>query len=204
MIDKAWLILCFLLLGLFAAPGRAVAGERLRVVMLGDSLTAGGAWSAYFPGWEVSNQGVSGDSTTQILARLDEVVARKPEVIFLLAGINDFWRPDRAQHILKNQSAIWDRLRSRLPGVRLVVISLLPVDSQQFPGWNQAIVALNSQLAQLAAQRGLDFLNLHPQLLDDRAQLKPAFTHDGLHLTRAAYEVWAEQLRSLLLHEPVK
>ena len=201
---KVCIILCFLLIGHFSAPRRAAAGERLPVVMLGDSLTAGGAWSAYFTGWEVSNQGVSGDSTAQILARLDEVAARQPEVIFLLAGINDFWRPERAQHILNNQSAIWERLLSRLPGVRLVVISLLPVAGQQFPGWNQAIVDLNSQLAQLARQRGLDYLDLHSHLLDDRGQLKPAFTHDGLHLTRAAYEVWAEQLRSLLLHEQVK
>jgi GDSL-like Lipase/Acylhydrolase family len=62
------------------------------VVMLGDSITAQGEWAKLFPEEKILNLGLSGDTSAGLLNRLDDVVGRKPRVVFLMIGINDFLR----------------------------------------------------------------------------------------------------------------
>lgn len=72
-----------------------------KVSALGDSLTAGfGApKGADFPTqlarlteWNIDNDGISGDKTEDILARLERVFNKQPQLILLGIGGNDFLR----------------------------------------------------------------------------------------------------------------
>jgi len=63
-------------------------GEKL--VFVGDSITEGGDWAAWFPDDEVVNLGVGGDTTASLAERLDQVVAAQPDSVVLLIGANDF------------------------------------------------------------------------------------------------------------------
>ena len=60
--------------------------------MLGDSITAQGEWAELFPEEKILNLGLSGDTSAGLLNRLDDVVGRKPRVVLLMIGINDFLR----------------------------------------------------------------------------------------------------------------
>lgn len=183
-----------LLLMLTAGAG---AEERLRVVLLGDSLTRGGDWTRLLPEVETFNHGVSGDTTSMILARLEPVIEVKPELIFLQGGINDFGRygPRRYEVVLKNHLAIWRRLQENLPETRLFIVSLLPVSERRYPGWNRAITAFNRELRLQAEKVGLTFIDLQPLLAETDGGLRPDFTFDGLHLKKEAYLLWAEALK---------
>lgn len=188
--------LVVLLASLLSAAGLSAAEEsRLRVLMLGDSLTAGFNWSARLPQAQVENQGISGDTTGQILARLDRAIATEPDLIFLQAGINDFGRRDKDTVILDNHLAIWRELRSELPGLRLVLISLLPVAEARYPGLNPQIIEFNRRLRNEAEKEGLTFIDLFPLLADEAGQLPRKFTYDGLHLNAAGYEIWLKALQ---------
>lgn len=75
------------------------AGET--VVALGDSLTFGYGASkqmsyperlAKKTGWKVINAGVNGDTTANVLARLEGVVQQKPKLVLLSIGGNDVLR----------------------------------------------------------------------------------------------------------------
>jgi acyl-CoA thioesterase-1 len=98
-----------LLLSAVIATGsmRADAGERMvRIVALGDSLTAGFGISeaAAFPAQleralrakghmvEVANAGVSGDTASDGLARLDWAVATETDAVIVELGANDALR----------------------------------------------------------------------------------------------------------------
>ncbi len=188
----------FLALGLLllAAVPEAPALDRPRLVMLGDSLTAGCDWGSHLPGAEVVNLGVAGDTTGLILARLGQVADQQPDLVFLQAGINDFGRHPRLEAILERHREIRRRLRAELPGARLVVVSLLPVSGRRFPGWNPAIREFNQRLRAEAVEEGLTFIDLFPPLADGHGELRRDFTYDGLHLTARAYEVWLERVRS--------
>ena len=97
--------------------------ERSPVLFLGDSITAQGSWDTWLPDEHTLNQGVSGDTTDGVLARLEAVVAEQPEVIVLLIGTNDFGNHRAsAEHVVRNVETILVTLRRELPGVRLLHI----------------------------------------------------------------------------------
>jgi lysophospholipase L1-like esterase len=110
--------------------------DRIRIVALGDSTTAGtpgwrspleappaGAGNeqsqyAYWlmrahPEWEVLNRGVNGERSDAILARFDrDVIAARPRAVVIIAGVNDVYQ-GRAVHEIE---ANLDRMV--LPGSR--------------------------------------------------------------------------------------
>lgn len=181
--------------------------EALRIVMLGDSLTAGFTWQEVFPTIKVHNFGVSGDTTKDILNRLEQVITLNPDIIFLQAGINDLGKgtPNKMESIMMGHLKVWGQLRQSLPETRLVITSLFPVrtteGTDRFQGWNQAIRRLNSRIKVEAESQGLDFIDLAPALSDHRNQLNQEFTNDGLHLRKPAYKIWTEALSPFIEKE---
>ncbi|MCG8484577.1 MAG: GDSL-type esterase/lipase family protein [Clostridia bacterium] len=71
----------------------------MKIVCIGDSLTSGygvkksEAWTSIVEekyGIEMINKGISGDTTTGMLARFyKDVVEHKPMYVMLMGGIND-------------------------------------------------------------------------------------------------------------------
>ncbi|ROQ41247.1 lysophospholipase L1-like esterase [Frondihabitans sp. PhB188] len=162
-------------------------GEKL--VFLGDSLTEGGDWAARFPNDEVVNLGVGGDTTMDVLARIDDVVAADPDSIVLLIGTNDFASKRSVEQVVRNIETILVDLRRLLPGVRLLLQSIAPRDVE----YSARIQDANRHLRQFAATVRAQYLDLWPALAVGDA-LDPDFTEDGLHLTTAGYDAWVSEL----------
>ncbi len=175
------------------------------IVMLGDSLTAGHRWDRAFPGLTILNFGQSGDTCAGVWGRLDEAVAAHPGLIFLQIGINDFLRGAGPEEIAAGHLRIWEELAEKTPQTRLVVQSLAPYLEEALPGLppNLDIMYANRLLAEEAAKRGLDLIDLFSPLADEDHQLRLNHTSDGLHLTPEAYRVWEERLRPFLPFPPV-
>ena len=108
------------------APARALAGDPLRIVVLGDSLAAGygllpdEGFSARLQDWAdaaadvpviVENAGVSGDTTAGGLARLDWTLgADPPDAVIVELGANDALRGIEPAETRANLAAILKRL----------------------------------------------------------------------------------------------
>ena len=180
---------------MIAAPSVLAGGERLKVVMLGDSLTAGCDWQARLAEAEVVNQGICGDSTWSVLARLDQVAAARPDLIFLQLGINDFGKKPSPEGILERHQKIWRELRAKLPETKLYVVSLLPVSAKRYPRWGRPVLRLNHLLRAAAEENGLTYIDVHSRLSDEDGGLFKDFTYDGLHLLPPAYDRWLEAVK---------
>lgn len=161
-----------------------------KLVFLGDSLTKGGDWQAWFPGDDVVNLGVGGDTTADVQARLDAVVAADPDSIVLLIGTNDFASKRSVEQVVRAVETILVDLRRMLPGVRLLLQSIAP----RQPEFSDRIRDANRHLRQFAATVRAQYLDLWPALATDGI-LNPDFTDDGLHLTQAGYDAWLDELR---------
>jgi len=96
------------------------------VLFLGDSLTAGGDWQAWFPDVNALNFGIGGDTSDDVIARLDTVIAADPDEIVLLIGTNDFGHRQNVEHLVRNVQSILVEARRALPGSRLLVQSIMP------------------------------------------------------------------------------
>ncbi|WP_263090699.1 GDSL-type esterase/lipase family protein [Curtobacterium sp. RIT-PI-V] len=164
--------------------------ERSPVLFLGDSITAQGSWDSWLPDEQTLNQGISGDTTDGVLARLDAVVAEQPEVIVLLIGTNDFGNHRAsAEHVVRNVETILVTLRRELPGVRLLLVSVLPRQSE----YTTKIEEANRHLRQFVATCHAQYLDAWPALADGD-HLDDRFTDDGLHLTDDGYRAYLGEL----------
>ena len=137
--------------------------ERGLVLFLGDSITAGGSWDERLPEERTVNHGINGDTTDGVLERLDAVVQAAPDAIVLLIGTNDFGNHRKsAEHVVRNIETILVTLRRELPGVRLLLVSILPRQAEYTPRIEEA----NRHLRQFVATCHAQYLDAWPALAD--------------------------------------
>jgi lysophospholipase L1-like esterase len=182
------------------------------------TILAGDSLSLWFPTdllpteFTWLNQGISGELSDGLLRRLRLFDATEPETIYIMIGINDLVADVSEATLLANHQEIIRHLKTAHPRARIVLQSILPHcgdrPPMQFygdrPRWterldvitNAVIRGVNRQLAAIAKAEGIEYLDLHPHFADDRGNLQLALTTDGLHLSRAGYEVWRSHLQT--------
>lgn len=176
-----------------------LSGTRAEVVFLGDSITQGGRWSELFPGSGAVNRGIGGDTTADVLARLDQVLALEPAKLFVMIGINDLNRglgPDTAT---ANYQQMFDRIDAALPDTRVFLQSVLPVNDDWAATNNTHIPTLNAALLAQASARGYTYIDLNSAFSGPNGQLRPELSNDGIHLMGKGYALWREQIQSLVM-----
>lgn len=175
------------------------------VVLLGDSLTEAHP-ARMLAGRPVVNQGISGDQAAHPVCgvgrRLELVARARPSAVFLLIGINDLANERKSVGALaRDYAALLPRLTAGLPGVRLVVQTLLPVRDRYL--WLLPLIhEVNGRLADLCGQFGIEILDTHAAMTDAAGHLREDFSADGVHLTGKAYEVWTRLLEQALASGP--
>ena len=170
------------------------ATEPIRIVALGDSLTAGTGLphSAAFPARleaalrarghavEIINAGVSGDTTSGGLARLDSSVPSGTEAVILALGANDGLRgvdPNTTRTAL-------DRILRRLHERRIaVLVAGMYAPRHMRPDYVRAFDAI---FPHLAATYGAIF---YPFFLDGVVGNRALNQGDGVHPTAAGVDV---------------
>ncbi|BAZ17497.1 GDSL family lipase [Calothrix sp. NIES-4071] len=184
--------------GLLALEARAMAdgqGDNRLSVLVGDSL------SMWFPKDKLPsgklwlNQGISGDTSTGVLKRISAFSKTRPDVIYVMAGINDLRRGASDETILRNHRRIIRRLREEHPMTQIIVQSILPTRLSTIP--NTRIRTINQKLALIAKQEGANYLNIHHWFTDFQGNLRQELTTDGLHLSLNGYEVWQAAIQQI-------
>ena len=176
------------------AMTRGQGNNRLSI-MLGDSL------SLWFPtkglpsGKLWLNQGISGDTSTGISRRLSAFSSTKPEVIYIMVGINDLRKGTSDKVILSNHRRIVRRLKRTHPNSYIIIQSILPTRLPKIP--NTRIRNLNGQLARIAIQEGVNYVNIHKWFVDFKGDLRQDLTTDGLHLSLNGYDVWQAAIQQI-------
>ncbi|MEP5731887.1 MAG: GDSL-type esterase/lipase family protein [Sulfitobacter sp.] len=161
------------------------------VVMIGDSLTARGTWSDIFPQNTITNRGIGGDRADQVLARLDAILATKPDHAFVMIGINDIFAGREQQDILADIEAILKELGQA--GVAVYLQSTLECYEEICADNREAVLALNIGLRRLAEQSNIPFIDVNAQV-SDGGGLRLDLTHDGIHLNAHGYALWRDML----------
>jgi lysophospholipase L1-like esterase len=192
---------------------------RIDVYFEGDSITRRwGAtdypqllanWKQNFFGWNAADFAWGGDSTQNILWRLEngELDNVHPKVIVLLAGTNNLGgAPARGQNdpriadVTKGIQAIVDLCRNKAPAATIVVMGITPRnDNFRNPtGVMPVITRINENIAQLADGKKIRYVNINDQLADADGKLYDGMTMDRLHLSLKGYQIWADALKPIL------
>lgn len=151
-------------------------------------------------GRQFANFSIQGDQTQDILARSQQVLDWKPNLIILMCGINDainitFSATTTAMGLL------WDKLRSE--GAELLVGTTYPVGNDaSFATYNQSFRLAVSRLRKwqidnaIANPQNLELIDVHP-LLTNRSTafggvISAYYKADKLHLIEAGASVAAK------------
>ena len=170
------------------------------ILALGDSLTYGyGASPAEsYPaqlqkltGWDIINGGISGDTSAQALSRLPALLQRKPKLVIISIGGNDFLRKLPEAETRNNIAEIIESVqKENIPAVLVGVPHL-------------SVGALFGHLSdhplyqELAEQYKIPlFEGAWSEILSDE-KLKS----DQIHANAAGYRIFAEKLEKFLREE---
>lgn len=188
----------------------------IRIVALGDSTTAGTpgylspleappagagdvtsqyAWGLMqrHPEWEVLNRGVNGERTDQIAARFDrDVIAAAPNVVIIIAGVNDVYQGRPASHPIEHLREMYARALSA--GIGLVAGSILPFNTAT-RDQNARMREVNDWIRAYAAhERRMAFVDTRRAVADPRDEDCLLESPDGLHPSAGGYRQVAQVL----------
>jgi lysophospholipase L1-like esterase len=168
----------------------------VKVTFVGDSITAGGQWQQAFPHLTIVNQGVSGDTTRDVLARLPRIRATGAHTYLLMVGINDILRGETATAIAPRILRIRRELQGP-GGGKVLLQSVLPC---QRSICGEAVLRQVAELNRLlaASTPAASFIDLRAAMSDASGGLRASDTSDGLHLNPAGYRRWEAQLAPYL------
>ena len=177
----------------FAVLNRAA--EPAQIALFGDSLTD------FYPTellidapLFVYNRGIAGDKIKDLLRRMTDLVDLKPRVVALLIGVNDLIGGATAARTLRRVIEVIEQIRRALPESKLIVESLYPIHRKNAYSLlccafctNKKITAVNCGLKAYCEENGLEYVDLHARLCDERGRLEKGLTVEGLHLNVKGY-----------------
>lgn len=164
---------------------------RSSIAFVGDSITNHGNWESWFPDRKTFNLGVSGNTTDELIERIDEVVELHPDAVALLIGTNDLGQRKSVEHLVRNIEYLLVTLRRGLPGTRMLVQSIMPRGAE----FAERVHDANRHLRQFAPSVNAQYLDLWPALSGGGDEISPEFSDDKLHLNDAGYQAWLSELR---------
>ena len=157
-------------------------------------------WRQNFFGWNAADFGWGGDTTQNILWRLQngELDAVHPKVIVLLAGTNNIGRQPaddaKVAEITRGIKAIVDLCHQKAPDATIILTAIFPRNDN--PAVMPSINRINENLARLADGKRVRFLNVNDKLADKGGKLFDGMMGDRLHPTVKGYQVWADGLQA--------
>ncbi|MGC9342908.1 MAG: GDSL-type esterase/lipase family protein [Bacteroidales bacterium] len=171
------------------------------VIFLGDSLTEWGHWSNLFPGINVINEGIAGNTTSDIIKRIDLIEGKGASKLFLMIGINDLANGTPVPKILENYEIIIDRIKNIFPETDIFLLSTLPMKFSKFrqEGLSREnLEKLNKGIMRIAAKNRMSWIDMVPAFSDEKGNLLSRYTSDGLHLSIDGYLKWKDELNDYI------
>ena len=167
--------------------------------MLGNSLTERGFWSEYFQTERVLNRGIGGDCISGMIHRIGPIVEGQPRAIFIMGGANDLvFSKISGEKLLEQYERLLGVIARESPRTKIYIQSLLPLNEAMnekfFKGKNARIAAFNALLRDMAARRGLTYIDIWSDMQRDGI-LPAEYTFDGIHLKADGYRIWIEKIR---------
>jgi acyl-CoA thioesterase-1 len=173
------------------------------IVALGDSLTAGYQLQAAesYPSqlqarldelgyqYRVVNAGISGDTTTGALGRIESITRHDPEVVILILGGNDALRGQSVAQLRSNLGAMIEHLQRAGAEVVLGGMKAPPNLGPDYIG------AFEQVYAELAEQYELVLV---PFILEGVAAEQDLNLADGIHPNREGYAIITETVLGAL------
>jgi len=156
----------------------------------------------YFPGYPILNRGFGGSSLPDVIRYADDIIfPYNPKEIVIYCGENDLAAFDdvTADTVLNRFKALFGLIRSKLPDVPVVYVSIKPSPSRARlrPKMEEANSLIKNYLA---TQKNTSFVDVyHLMLGPDNKPMSQIFREDSLHMNPKGYAIWQKAIQPYLV-----
>jgi len=180
---------------------RAKQGD-VDLLFIGDSITEGWlgdtgreVWDKFYGPRKAMNAGIGGDRTQHVLWRLDHgnIDGIQPKLAVVMIGTNNSGT-DTPDDIAAGVTAIVEKLRSKLPDARILLLGVFPRGENKDDKNRKVNVATNKIIQSLDDGKSVFYLDISEKFLDQDGKLEREIMPDLLHLSKQGYEIWAEAI----------
>jgi lysophospholipase L1-like esterase len=146
------------------------------------------------------NRGFGGSEVADAIRYVDRLVIRyQPAQVVFYSGDNDLFGGKTPAQLAADYKTFVDAIHAKLPRTRVVIISIKP----SLARWSLADQArdTNRRLQEMVAKdpKRLAYVDVFASMLGGDGLPRPElYVADGLHMTRAGYEIWKDALGPVL------
>ena len=210
MIILKILFVALILAGIVAMELMLDKNKATKIAFLGDSITEFG-WlqeSGYVRKvsqglnsagihFELIPAGIAGNTTYDMLQRLDkDVLDKKPDIVFLMGGINDIWHYSADTKIFSNNvKNIIDRINEH--GAKPIIISLTLITEDISAPENKKIDEFNKFLKEYTSKNGILYIDVNTAFKNELKKynnMSGVLTIDGVHLNDKGNQILADTI----------
>lgn len=158
--------------------------------------------AAYFPEYNVINNGFGGSHFSDLLFYYNEIIlSRKPEILFIYEGDNDIADAKKPSKVMGQAKELISKIRKDLPETRVLFIS--PKPSLAREKLKEKYLTFNNKLERYCnRKKQVEFVNVWTPMVDKSGTILPGlFLEDGLHMNKTGYDIWGETIRGFLIQE---
>ena len=159
------------------------------------------SWKATFKNHRVLNLGFGWDRTQNVLWRLDngEIDGLNPKLIIIHIGSNNTSitknaRMNTASEIVEGISAIYMRVRSKVPKAKIILMEIMPREEMPDNSRRILINKTNQLLKKFASENAIELVDIGANLLTPEGILSKNIAPDFCHPNDAGYQIWGNAL----------
>lgn len=160
--------------------------------------------AVYFPGYTIINRGFGGSTLPDVIRyEKDIIFPYHPEQIVIYCGENDIASSDTvtAKNVLQRFKKLFTDIRSAIPAVPVVFVSLKPSPSR----WQMKdrMIAANELIRKfLKKQKKAKFISVWKSMLSpDGKPWNALFLADNLHMNEKGYAIWKKLIEPHLIKQ---
>lgn len=154
-----------------------------------------------FPGYPVINRGFGGSTLPDLYRYAPSIIyPYHPKEIVIYSGENDIATGTvSAEMVLTRFDQVFKLIRSNLPEVPIVFISIKPAPSRI--QYKSIVVAANKLIKDyLQDKPNTHFVDVYSSMVDEKGDPKSElFIEDDLHMNAQGYAIWQKALQPYLI-----
>ena len=154
-----------------------------------------------FPGATIINRGFGGSQTLDVIRYADDIIfPYHPKQIVFYIGENDIAASAdiTTDIVVERIRALINLVRTKLPGVPIVYVSIKPSISRQ--ALMPKMVAANEKIKKfIRSKKNAEFVNIYDDMLNSNGQPRAdIFLEDNLHMNAKGYAIWQKEIGPFL------
>ena len=172
-----------------------VNGSKADIVMIGGSIIDRAEWNELFSNISIVNRGISGDTTRDVLNRMESIYSTNAKKAFIMLGLNDLGRHIPVDEIISKYEKIVFQLKQH--GITPYIQSVLFLGDKHADR-NKDVLKLNLKLQELSEKENIVFIDLN-KVLSENGKLKKSYSSkDDIHLNGDGYFAWKNSIKKYI------